>query len=291
MKILKKRVVSLLMVAILAFSLSSVSVSAATIKKPTVKSVKAKSTNSIVVKWGKVSGAKGYFVYQKQGNKSFKKVATITSGSKTSYTAKKLKANTKYSYKLKSYTVKNGKKVYSSYSNVKSAYTKSTHVHRYVDFVCNCGKTDRWGAYYYLEDWLMENGEIDGSYVEYNVYDDYYDIAYSLTYNFNNDYLYISTYWYNSYDDFVFTQIRLDNYRYFHCIGGNAYDDYITGILKAKTFTKNSPITYDDYNDSYYYLLDDSARSDVCDLLNWFDEFIYEQDLDISLYALGFESY
>ena len=129
-----KKVFSLLMTAIVIFSLSGISASAITIKKPTVKSVKAKSSTSIIVKWGKVSGAKGYIIYQKIANKRFKKVATIKSGTKTTYTAKKLKSDTKYSYKVKSYTISNGKKVYSKYSNVKSTYTK--HAHKYRNFEC-----------------------------------------------------------------------------------------------------------------------------------------------------------
>ena len=289
MKAFKKRMFSLLMVAVLAFSVSGVSASAATIKKPTVKSVTAKSATSITVKWGKISGAKGYVIYQKMGNKSFKKIATVTPGSKTSYTAKSLKSNTKYSYKIKSFTVKKGKKVYSKYSNVKYAYTKKPHVHNYVNYVCSCGQVDKWGAYNYLEQWLFENGEYDGD--SFNYWDSYSNASYGLCYNEKYDYLYISTGWYNSYDDFVFTSINLDDYEFFHCIGGNVSDDYYTGTINATTFKRNTYLPCKDYNSTYYYILDDSAQDDVCDLLNWFDEFLYENNIGISIYELGFLAY
>ena len=57
---------------------------------------KALSTTKIKLNWKKVKGAKKYTIYQKKGNK-FKKIGTTK---KTSFTVKKLKANTKYSFKI-----------------------------------------------------------------------------------------------------------------------------------------------------------------------------------------------
>ncbi len=105
----------------------SVSVSAASIKTTKITSVTAKSKTSVSIKWKKVSGVKGYVIYQKKSGGSYKKIATISGSTKVSYTQKGLKSGTKYYYKIKAYKVVKGKKVYSSYSSAKSVTTlKST---------------------------------------------------------------------------------------------------------------------------------------------------------------------
>lgn len=60
-------------------------------------------TTSITVKWKKVDGAQGYYVYRKTGKASYKKIATVKSGSTTSYTDKNVKMNTTYVYTVKAY--------------------------------------------------------------------------------------------------------------------------------------------------------------------------------------------
>lgn len=125
-KIVKKTTV-FLMTLVLVFSLFSFQnsvVTAASLKAPTIKSVTAKSSTSITIKWKKVSGISGYIIYQKKGSGNYKKLTVIKDSSDVSYTAKDLSTATKYSYKVKTYTVKNGKKTYSSKSTAKSAYTK-----------------------------------------------------------------------------------------------------------------------------------------------------------------------
>lgn len=133
-----KKLVSMFVAIILICSCSCISASAASLKKPTLKSVKAISASSITVKWKKATKAKGYVVYQKKaGNKSYKKISTINNKNKTTYIVNKLKSETKYSYKIKSYTKKGNKIIYSTFSNVKSATTK--HAHKYTKYVCECG--------------------------------------------------------------------------------------------------------------------------------------------------------
>ena len=65
----------------------------------------ANNTNGITVKWGKISGATGYYVYRKAGNADWQKIATIKSGATVTYTdaAVKTKNNTEYSYTVRSY--------------------------------------------------------------------------------------------------------------------------------------------------------------------------------------------
>ena len=86
---------------------------------------KLKSTNSqIKLKWTKKSVA-GYEIYistSKTGK--YKKAKTIKKGSTTNTTIKKLKKNTEYYVKIKSY-IKIGKyKEYSKFSKVKKINTK-----------------------------------------------------------------------------------------------------------------------------------------------------------------------
>lgn len=64
----------------------------------------AKNTSKgVSVKWNKVSGANGYYVYRKTSSGSFTKIATVKSGSTLSYTDTKAKSGTTYSYTVKAY--------------------------------------------------------------------------------------------------------------------------------------------------------------------------------------------
>lgn len=65
------------------------------------------TSKGITVKWSKVTGAKGYYVYRKKSSaKSYTKIKTITSGSTVSYTdtAVKSKNGTTYQYKVIPYS-------------------------------------------------------------------------------------------------------------------------------------------------------------------------------------------
>ncbi|MBO7519667.1 MAG: right-handed parallel beta-helix repeat-containing protein, partial [Clostridia bacterium] len=68
--------------------------SAPTLKKATPASKK------ITVTWGKVGGAKGYYVYRKTGSGKYSKVATVSG---TSYTDKKVSKGKKYTYTVYAY--------------------------------------------------------------------------------------------------------------------------------------------------------------------------------------------
>ena len=63
------------------------------------------SSSGITVKWSKVAGASGYYVYRKTGSGSYSKIATIKSGSTVSYTdtGVKTKNGTTYTYKVCAY--------------------------------------------------------------------------------------------------------------------------------------------------------------------------------------------
>ena len=99
-----------------------------TVSKP--KSAKFKKVKSakkaISVEWKKVRGVKGYQV-QVATDKKFKKnkkTVNIKRQKTTKTTVKKLKAKKKYYVRVRTYKIVNGKKVYSSWSKVKSVKTK-----------------------------------------------------------------------------------------------------------------------------------------------------------------------
>ena len=67
---------------------------------PTVSSA-SNITAGVQVKWTKVTGATGYIVYRKTGTGSWSRIATIKSGSTTSYIDKSAKSGTNYSYTVR----------------------------------------------------------------------------------------------------------------------------------------------------------------------------------------------
>lgn len=88
---------------------------------PTIKSISS-GKKSLKVYWNKVSGASGYEVYRATSqNGTYKKVKTTSS---TSFQEKKLSSKKKYYYKVRAYRTVNKKKIYSSFSIVKSQTTK-----------------------------------------------------------------------------------------------------------------------------------------------------------------------
>lgn len=81
----------------------------------------AKSGKSgITAKWETVKGASGYYVYRKEGNGSYKKLATVKGASKYAYLDKSAKKGRTYTYKVKAYY----SKTTSAYSNAKKVTDK-----------------------------------------------------------------------------------------------------------------------------------------------------------------------
>ena len=98
------------------------------VKKPKSTSIKkAKgSKKAVALEWKKVSGVNGYQI-QVATDKKFKKnkkTVNIKKQKTTKTTVKKLKAKKKYYVRIRTYKIVNGKKVYSSWSKVKSVKTK-----------------------------------------------------------------------------------------------------------------------------------------------------------------------
>ena len=86
----------------------------------------SKGKKKFTVTWAKVSGVKGYQI-QYSSDKKFKKnnkSVTVTKQKTTKATVKKLKSKKKYYVRVRTYKTVNGKKIYSSWSKVKSVKTK-----------------------------------------------------------------------------------------------------------------------------------------------------------------------
>ena len=94
-------------------------------KSANIKKIKA-AKKAVSVEWKKVSGVKGYQI-QVATDKKFKKnkkTVTVKKQKTTKTTVKKLKAKKKYYVRMRTYKIVNGKKVYSSWSKVKTVKTK-----------------------------------------------------------------------------------------------------------------------------------------------------------------------
>lgn len=87
-----------------------------TLSAPTLSTVKYTAGKKVSIKWKKVAGAKGYEVFRSTRKaKGFKKLKSCTKAACTD----KLSKRKTYYYKVRAYTVINGKKVYSGFSTVK----------------------------------------------------------------------------------------------------------------------------------------------------------------------------
>ncbi len=89
------------------------------IEVPELISAKS-SKKGVTAKWEVVNGASGYYVYRKEGNGSYKKLATVKGGTKYSYLDKSAKKGRTYTYKVKAYY----SKTTSAYSNTKKVTDK-----------------------------------------------------------------------------------------------------------------------------------------------------------------------
>lgn len=92
---------------------------------------KVTADKNVTVSWSRVSNAKGYKVYRAASREgedyrytSYKCIKTVSSKNTVKYTDKTVKPGKKYFYKVKAYKVVNGKKKYSKYTKVKTAYVK-----------------------------------------------------------------------------------------------------------------------------------------------------------------------
>jgi len=96
-----------------------------TVLNTTKLSAASKSYNSIKLSWNKVAGADGYQILRGISKTSvYTTVKTITNGNTLTYTNGSRTTGRTYYYKIRAYRLVNGAKVYSGYSEVKSAAAK-----------------------------------------------------------------------------------------------------------------------------------------------------------------------
>lgn len=76
------------------------------LSRPVLKSVVSSSSKTVTVKWNKVEGAKGYYVYRSATGEAgtWTRIANIKSGDTTSYTATGLKKGSDYYFCVKAYS-------------------------------------------------------------------------------------------------------------------------------------------------------------------------------------------
>ena len=80
---------------------------------------KSGSKTSMTVKWKKVSGANGYYIYRSTKKKSgYKKIHVVKKGKTQSYLDKKARKGKTYYYKIRTYKKAGGKKMQSNWSKV-----------------------------------------------------------------------------------------------------------------------------------------------------------------------------
>ncbi|GHH99736.1 fibronectin type III domain-containing protein [Neobacillus kokaensis] len=98
---------------------SSISSGKAQLSAPTRLNAKKNSSTSSRVSWSPSAGASGYEIFRATSkNGKYIKITTINNGKTSSYTNQKLQKRKTYYYKMRSYRLVNGKKVYSSYTPV-----------------------------------------------------------------------------------------------------------------------------------------------------------------------------
>ncbi|MCI8993183.1 MAG: hypothetical protein HFG80_10775 [Eubacterium sp.] len=91
-------------------------VTATTAPKAVKTTLSSNAVNTVVVKWNKVSGS-GYQVYRSvKRNSGYRKIATVTSSSKRSYTDRRAASGGVYYYKVRAYKKSGGKYIYGAFS-------------------------------------------------------------------------------------------------------------------------------------------------------------------------------
>ena len=96
--------------------------------KPSILSV-SNSSLGITLKWSKVSGAQGYYVYRKAGSETkWTKITTVKSNSSVSLLDKKSGNGNKYVYTVRAYKTVLGKTYVSSNASEKTIYRLTTPV-------------------------------------------------------------------------------------------------------------------------------------------------------------------
>lgn len=90
---------------------------AAAVGKPSSVKAAGKSYNQIKIAWQPVTGASGYEVYRQAGSGKSRRMKSVSYNTLTC-TDKRAELGVKYTYKVRAYSVINGRKVYGSFSSI-----------------------------------------------------------------------------------------------------------------------------------------------------------------------------
>lgn len=82
---------------------------------PALKNAVGKTTSSIQITWGTVTGAQGYYVYRKTGDTDWKCIGKVRSGSVGTFTDSHAQRGVSYRYTVRAYRNVNGTPVLSGY--------------------------------------------------------------------------------------------------------------------------------------------------------------------------------
>lgn len=167
----------------------------------------------------------------------------------------------------------------------KAEYINASH--KFSKYVCtSCNAIDKSHAYEYLIEYVKQNGNTYGgnTNIDYNSGNVSFQISYSAEYNIlsiNMSELRDST--------FIFCGIVLSSYDYRTTFG----DYHVTGCLDASSFTSNSPISYDSYTGPEGLKQDmlELARIMCNEQIDWLSWYLYNHNVGITIYDLGFTSY
>jgi hypothetical protein len=141
-------------------------------------------------------------------------------------------------------------------------------------------------------EWLLQNGEADGAYVNYHHREE--GVSHSLNYSAQHDDLYICRSVYVD-EDYGYACLHLYTYSYYTSIDdfANDFSTELLGNISPNKFTSNSPISYTIYNG------DDSEKNDFIEfsriaigmLLDWLGWTLEQENIGITLADLGFLSW
>ncbi len=102
-------------------SYSSVASEKTSLSKSAITKISRVKSTSAKITWNKVTAATGYEVYRSaKKTGAYKKVKTVSGAGNITYTDTKLTKGKTFYYKVRAYTIVNGKKVYGSFSTIKS---------------------------------------------------------------------------------------------------------------------------------------------------------------------------
>ena len=188
MKKIRNIIIIMLTFALMAVPMDANGASKSSVGKVTGVSVKRSAGSEVTIKWKKASGAKKYVIYRKTNSGSFKRIKTTT---QKSYKDTKVKIGNSYSYKIRAYKVKNGKKIYGKYSSVKKIkLTKYDYLVKAYTSYNKWGYESykdadaiKMGGTNYFNSFIMHGGESYGSvasHVSFNIMGKYKTLEFTL---------------------------------------------------------------------------------------------------------------